>query len=706
MAAFSTPRGALGMLFAVFILLQAVVAFQHHAHSHPAHRSPQAMDAHLKETRALLEERANNVAIKGAADNGQYPRLEIRELQKKADQWNLYLLAMERFKAKPRNDRMSYYQVAGVHGRPFVTWNNQGPVLNQAGYCPHGQVLFGSWHRPYLSVFEQALYMNANEVVGTFPADQQQRWRNALVGLRMPYFDWAMEPPSGQPAVPTSIRDRTVTVTKPSGRVTIPNPLYSYSWGTSMPAEMGSGPSNNFPATLRRPVGTQNNNDQMNTVFGQSRVGWRQRVFALFASKNNWGLVSSAQYGVRTSRRNTDSFESVHDEIHGTAGGNGGHMSYLDVAAFDPIFWLHHTNIDRMLAMHQLLTPNTWVANGNINRNMAQWNAGEPKNANSPLKPFTKNSNGDYFSSQDVRETRTLGYYYPETQARTYQQVVSAINRLYGQGERAITKRSEDSDEDSIYPGRPFKEGDYDTVLSVVGNKFAMPGSYSVHCYLGNKPVSSNSTANSTAPYAPANSTSAAPYPTTNTTTPATNGTSDCGGYGKGYVGSHTFLGGSVAGDSSAPVLVEGSIPLTAALQGAQEKGYLASLHPDHVEPYLAENLSYKVIGPDGSELDPEAIENFHVQVKSCPVAPTKGDDLPSYGDYIELPRAKLPASKPWTYTPGPNDMPEVPEPGMTPVEPSYPNGSTPWAEEGYCVTQQTIVYVDESGKLLYEEKF
>jgi tyrosinase len=530
--------------------------------------------------------------------------------------------------------------------------------------------------------------MNANEVVGTFPANQQQRWRNALNGLRMPYFDWAQNPAGGQPAVPTSIRDRTVTVTKPSGQVTIPNPLYSYSWGTSLPAEMGGGPSNNFPSTLRRPKGTQNNNDEMNVMFGQSQVGWRQRVFALFASKGDWGRVSTAALGVRTNRRNSDSFESVHDEIHGTAGGNGGHMAYLDVAAFDPLFWLHHTNIDRYLAMHQLLSPNTWVAPGPINRPMAQWRQGEQKDQNSPLKPFTKNSNGDYFTSVDVRETRTLGYYYPETQARTAQQVISAINRLYGQGERSITKRSEEAN--AVYPGRPFKEGDYDTVMSVIGDKFAYEGSYSVHCYLGNKP--SNGTVPST------NAT--APYPTTNSTVPATNET--CTGYGPGYVGSHTFLGSSMPGDKNSPVLVEGAIPLTAALQEKQEKGELKSLCPEDVEPYLKENLHYTVIGPDGKELDPDCIENFHVEVKSCPVSPPKGDELPSYGDYKEIPVPELPASKPWTYVPGPNAVPTE-EPGTSP---NYPEGEAPWSEQGYCVTQQTIVYVDEMGKLLYEEKY
>ena len=100
----------------------------------------------------MLVARASQIVTQGAPD-GQYPRLEIRDLKKNADQWNLFLLAMERFQNKPKDDPMSYYQIAGVHGRPYVSWNNGG-LKSVAGYCPHGQNTFGSWHRPYLAVYE------------------------------------------------------------------------------------------------------------------------------------------------------------------------------------------------------------------------------------------------------------------------------------------------------------------------------------------------------------------------------------------------------------------------------------------------------------------------------------------------------------------------------------------------------------------------
>jgi len=54
----------------------------------------------------------NYYAITGAT-GGVHPRLEIRELQKTGEMWNLYLLAMTEFQAMDQNTIDSYYQIAG-----------------------------------------------------------------------------------------------------------------------------------------------------------------------------------------------------------------------------------------------------------------------------------------------------------------------------------------------------------------------------------------------------------------------------------------------------------------------------------------------------------------------------------------------------------------------------------------------------------------
>ncbi len=48
------------------------------------------------------------------------------------------------------------------------------------------------------------------------------------------------------------------------------------------------------------------------------------------------------------------SFNQMHNSIHGWVGGVPGQMSYPRYSPFDPIFYLHHCNIDRLWTMWQL----------------------------------------------------------------------------------------------------------------------------------------------------------------------------------------------------------------------------------------------------------------------------------------------------------------------------------------------------------------
>jgi len=42
---------------------------------------------------------------------------------------------------------------------------------------------------------------------------------------------------------------------------------------------------------------------------------------------------------------NDINIEFIHNNIHYWVGGNGGHMSQIPVATFDPTFWLHHWQV-------------------------------------------------------------------------------------------------------------------------------------------------------------------------------------------------------------------------------------------------------------------------------------------------------------------------------------------------------------------------
>lgn len=107
----------------------------------------------------------------------------------KADpyRWDLFILALSMFQYVSQDDPTSWYQIAGrfppsithpnrwshdvnvyhcgllclgIHGVPYDSWNGVEAAAgaNQSGYCPHSSVLFPTWHRPYLALFEVGSY--------------------------------------------------------------------------------------------------------------------------------------------------------------------------------------------------------------------------------------------------------------------------------------------------------------------------------------------------------------------------------------------------------------------------------------------------------------------------------------------------------------------------------------------------------------------
>lgn len=171
------------------------------------------------------------VAITGIQAFGVQPRLELRQLEQNTDQWNIFLLGMQHFQNTDQSDLTSYYQIAGIHGRPYTPWDNvpAAPGIQAPGYCNHVLNLFLPWHRAYLALFEQTLYEHIVAVVNEFPAGaQRQQYAAAALTWRFPYWDWAALPSDGGSVFPSSMSSPTVNVTTPNGTAIIHNPLYSY----------------------------------------------------------------------------------------------------------------------------------------------------------------------------------------------------------------------------------------------------------------------------------------------------------------------------------------------------------------------------------------------------------------------------------------------------------------------------------------------
>jgi tyrosinase len=99
----------------VMQLLLLTAPFFHTSNCSPISTIP---GSHILEELALEKRQSSFFSVLGVAglsNSTIHPRLEIRELEKNADQWNVYLLGLRRFQAVAQSDKLSYYQVAGTY---------------------------------------------------------------------------------------------------------------------------------------------------------------------------------------------------------------------------------------------------------------------------------------------------------------------------------------------------------------------------------------------------------------------------------------------------------------------------------------------------------------------------------------------------------------------------------------------------------------
>lgn len=221
-----------------------------HDHHHHHHDEPQ----HLEERQS-----GGFVAITGVPGN-VYPRLEVREmLFNKPNQWTLFILGLQKFQRMSQSDRLSYYQIAGIHGVPRQNWDGVGQCSNcrgTDGYCTHDSVLFPAWHRAYLALFEQQFMAVVNELANSYPDNRRAWMTGAASTMRFPFWDWAANPKPGYPALPNVMSDKYITVESPTGMVTIINPLFRHDFQS--PKDMVYTPFINWQVTLRYPNSNAN----------------------------------------------------------------------------------------------------------------------------------------------------------------------------------------------------------------------------------------------------------------------------------------------------------------------------------------------------------------------------------------------------------------------------------------------------------------
>ena len=279
--------------------------------------------------------------------------------EKHKDERDLFLRAMSRMMNNTDiDDPWSYYAIAGIHGLPQKVYDSaESPGTK--GYCEHGTVLFPTWHRPYVLLFEQAIIREAIKIANELKdvADKNKCLQVANL-LRLPYLDWESSFTAYQ-GLPDVFTQLTIDVIYPyNDETTIPNPLRSYVLPVNLSKPISASdvfnpmakPNYQIPETLtpftpanyptvRHPDSTyQSPPDTLNLSIQRSaNLVLRPQLFAVML-QTSWNQFSNHFSDPVDNKvvHNPNfyghfaSIEVVHDAFHDAIGGNGGHMSYPD----------------------------------------------------------------------------------------------------------------------------------------------------------------------------------------------------------------------------------------------------------------------------------------------------------------------------------------------------------------------------------------
>ncbi|KAG5932228.1 hypothetical protein E4U53_001424 [Claviceps sorghi] len=362
-------------------------------------------------------------------DGAEIPlRLNVNDLYNQGGpQWDLYLRALRSLQDKDASDPLSYFQVSGIHGLPYMEWQNGGPyrATGWAGYCPHGETIFLPWHRPFVLVFEQVLVAEAQKIAETYPDAYRSQYRDAAVKLRSPFWDWSRESNVPPCTIPSQL-----PVNVPDGeglrRIMINNPLQTYTYPQK--ARNGQfGEFVNFYTTSRCPPPNRypdSANARLNSL------GLKQSTYDIFTFSRSFRDFAS------TREDGSIGIEQIHNSIHWDAG-CGGQFLDSNTAAFDGLFMLHHTHVDRLWAYGSYINPDVSVFDY---RYYGQSRYSTPQDTimspDSPLEPFYDGQDS-YWTSRKVASIRGMGYtyegleYWRKSPEELRQDASRIINDLY-----------------------------------------------------------------------------------------------------------------------------------------------------------------------------------------------------------------------------------------------------------------------------------
>jgi len=352
----------------------------------------------------------------------------------------------------------------------------------------------------------------------------------------------------------------------------------------------------------------------------------RTNVRKLFTDVFDWEGMSNHTV-VEGHPAKANSLETTHDGMHLKIGGNG-HMANVPVAGFDPLFWLHHCNVDRLLALWMAVHPRVVVTPGKQPGSTQSIPPGSTVDAKTSLTPFRNSAQTvSYHTSAHSYDMSRYGYSYEELDPHrepgdtTRQAIMKHVYDLYSgppkrnavvsgaapvvrgvvdQGAGFVAQAAEAGE--NLLAAATGTERQESTLtewgVHVQVKQFELNCSFTILIFLGHPP-------DDVAEWRAS----------------------------RNYVGSH-FVFVNASGDCEncedrRDDLTEGFVHLTEAV--AKMSG-VSSMEVDDVKPYLTSHLEWRVQAVDGSVVPTSQLSSLRVEAFSSPLTFPVGAIFPVPG--------------------------------------------------------------------------
>jgi tyrosinase len=286
----------------------------------PAERSPADILPNGGTTVNIIVDRACRLEGHHATASGRltmasqlYERRDIWSLTRESE-WHpvigWYASAIDELSSiEDTSDPKSWWYLASIHGSSLERpqWPSGVQDWNS---CQHASWFFLPWHRIYLHHFETIVRTTVLRLGG--PSD----WA-------LPFWNYNPSDPETL-ALPPAFRARDVPIGLPFPVTGRANPLFV---AERVPAINGGARLNPVDVEVSGWTSWFATDSTVVPSFGGPRTGWTHMGPA-------FGQLETEPHGL----------------IHMRVGGSSppGYMTLFETAGLDPIFWLHHANIDRL----------------------------------------------------------------------------------------------------------------------------------------------------------------------------------------------------------------------------------------------------------------------------------------------------------------------------------------------------------------------